>query len=256
MTLDLSVWNFFLVFGRTSALVAFFPMLSEVQSPRTVRVGLALWISLAILPTLPPSSWQPANVPDLALAVGLETVVGAFFAFAIRLVFSAILLGAQWIDSEIGFQVAQQINPLSGVPNSPFGSVAMVTSALLFWSLGFFENLLLLWARMFHSLPAPILTMPLEVGDTLLHLSARIFSGALEVAIPIVLVMFLVTLAIALMARAIQGVNLFVEAYNIKLAAGIGALVMTSPLILALMQKQLDGIPNAWMALARALKSP
>jgi len=235
--------------------VAFFPMLSEIQTPRTVRAGLALWISLAILPMVPVSSWQPASVPDLAFAVGLEVLVGALFALTIRMIFSAITLGAQWIDAEIGFQVAQQISPLSGSPNSPFGTMAVAASALSFFAFGYFENVLLLWARMFQSLPAPILTLRPEIGDVLLRLSSRIFVGALEIAIPIIILMFLVTIAIALMARVIQGVNIFVESYNIKLLIGMGALLVLAPLILALMRKQLDEIPGAWMALARAMKT-
>ena len=53
MTFDFSPWNFFLVLGRTASLVAFLPILSDFQVPRLVRLGVSVWISLAIVPTIP-----------------------------------------------------------------------------------------------------------------------------------------------------------------------------------------------------------
>lgn len=254
MTFDLSPWNFFLVFGRTTALVGFFPMLSDLQVPRTVRVGVSLWITLAILPTIPVTGFMPGSVPELLVAILLETVVGALFAFMIRLVFAGITMGVQWIDSDIGFQVAQQINPLAGTPSSPFGTMALVTAALIFWSFGIFEDLIFIWARIFHILPPPVGMIPLRVGDTVVEISARIFTSALEIAIPIVIIMFLVTLAIGLLARAVQGINIFFEAFTIKILVGMGVLILLAPLIMAIMEKQLKEIPELWTMLLHALK--
>jgi len=255
MTFDLSPWTFFLVFGRTSALIAFFPMFAEAQVPRAIRVSTILWISLAILPVLPPSTWQPATLPDLAIAVGMEAMLGALFALTARLIFSGVMLGAQWIDAEIGFQVVQQINPLSGTPNSPVGILLLITTSLMFWAFGYFEDMLLFWARIFHILPPPIVAFSPAVGETLVTLSSQIFFRALEILTPILVVMFLVTLAIGLMARAVQGVNIFVESYNIKLIIGMVTLVATAPILLALLHKHLEMIPESWMAILRALKT-
>ncbi|MBI4023658.1 MAG: flagellar biosynthetic protein FliR [Verrucomicrobia bacterium] len=254
MTFDLSPWSFFLVFGRTSALVAFFPMMSELQTPKLTRVGIAAWISLAALPVVPHSAWQPANIPDLVLAVGLEAIVGVLFAFTLRLVFAAVMLGAQWIDNEVGFQAAQQINPISGAANSPYAMVILSVSGLIFWAFGFFEDLLLFWVRTFQLLPPPVMSLPLDVGDVLLKISTRLFIRAIEIATPMILLMFLVTLSIGLMARAIQGVNIFMESYNIKLLVGIAALVPTAPLMFSMIQKQVNEIPEVWMALLYALR--
>jgi len=249
-----SPWDFFLVLGRTSFLIGFFPMFSELQIPRLVRAGIAMWLSFVIMPTLPPTHFHPSNVPELAGAVFLEGVLGAIFAFAIRLVFATVSLGTQWIDSEIGFQVAQQINPIFGAPNSPFGTLALVVTTMLFWSMGFFEQLLAVWVRIFQILPPPITSLSPNTGDSVLWLSSQIFVGALKIATPVVLVMFLVSLSIGLLARAIPGVNFFVESFNAKLLAGIGFLVVISPFLLTLIQHQLDRIPESWLVLVRALK--
>jgi flagellar biosynthesis protein FliR len=255
MNFDFSPWNFFLIFGRTSALVAFMPILSDSQIPRRLRVGVAVWLTLAIMPTVPPSSFQPTTVFELFMAVGMEAILGAIFAFTIRLLFVGIFLGAHWIDGEVGFQAAQQINPISGTPNSPFGTLVLVTSSLLFWSLGYFEQVIVFWARIFQLLPPPVLILPPAVGETLVTLSSQIFLRALEIVTPMLAIMFLVTLTIGLMARAVQGVNVFVESYNIKLMVGLVALVLNAPLILNLIIKQLDGIGDNWTLLTRALKT-
>ncbi len=250
-----SPWDFFLVLGRTSFLFGFFPMFSEMQIPQTVRAGLAIWVSLVIMPTLPPSHFQPNGVFDLFGAVFLEGVLGGLFAFSIRLVFTTISLGTQWIDSEIGFQVAQQISPLSGTPNSPFGTLALVITALIFWCTGLFEDLLIVWVRLFQVLPPPIHSLKPAVGDAVIFLTTKIFVGALQVATPVIFVMFLVSLAIGLLARALPGVNFFVESYNVKMLVGLSFLVVISPFLLTLIHHQLDRIPESWLTLVRALNS-
>jgi len=254
MTLSLLPWSFFLVLGRTSALIAFFPMISESYIPRTIRIGIAVWISLAIFPLMPASAFEPTTVPELALAVGFEAAVGVLFAFAARFIFSGIMLGVQWIDAEVGFQVAQQINPLSGTPSSPVGTLILIVASLLFWSLGYFEDLLMLWVKIFQLLPPPITHLPTITGDAVILLSTQMFVRALEIATPVLVVMFMVTLAIALLARAIQGVSIFVESYNLKLLIGISSLVTLAPLMLTLLQKHLEAIPNSWAILVRALQ--
>jgi flagellar biosynthesis protein FliR len=255
MIFSFSPWSFFLILGRTASLIAFFPMFQEGQVPRSVRAGLAIWISLAMLPMLPPIAFQPESLPELLAAVGVEVVVGLVFALAIRLVFAAISLGTQWIDAEIGFQASQQISPLTGTPNSPFGILALAITAMLFWSLGFFENLLMFWAKMFQVLPPPISHIPLGLGETLIQLSSHIFVGGLQIAIPVIAIMYLVSLAIGFLARAIQGANIFVESFNIKLLVGLGFLIVISPLLLDLIRNQLGLIPEAWTALLKVFKS-
>lgn len=253
MTLNFSPWNFFLVFGRTAALVAFFPMLQEAQIPRAIRAGIAIWLSLAILPMIPAVSYQPATLIDFAIGVGLETIVGVLFAITLRLIFSTVLLGAQWMDGEVGFQAAQQISPLTGTPNTPLGTIALVIATLLFWSLGFFEEMIVLWAKLFLLLPPPILAIPPAAGETLFKLSSQIFFGALQIATPILAIMFLVSIVIGLIARALQGASIFVESFNFKILVGMASLISLAPLLLLLIHKQLTLIPEWWTTLARSL---
>jgi flagellar biosynthesis protein FliR len=254
MTFNFSPWTFLLVLGRTGTLVGFLPILSDGSVPKKIRIGLACWLSVAIVPTLPPSKYQPNSLLDLGVAIGLESLVGLLFAFITRILFAGIFLGAQWIDGEIGFQAAQQINPISGTPNSPFGTLMMVVTSLLFWCLGYFEDLIALWARIFQILPVPITGFSSLAGDALVKLTSQIFLRALEIVTPILTVMFLVTLTIGLMARAVQGVNIFVDSYNIKLLIGIGTLVTIAPLMLTLVQKQVGSMLDYWMVVLHALK--
>lgn len=256
MSFDLLPWNFLYVLGRTSVLVAFLPMFGEAQVPKSVRAGLAIWVSLAIFPILPATTFRPLDVPDVALAVGMECVLGAIFAIVLRMILSSVMLGAQWIDSEIGFQAAQQINPLSGIPSSPVTTLVIVVASMIFWCCGYFEDMLMYWAKIFLLLPPPFLAISPFAGDTLVQISSQIFTGALQIAAPIMLIMFLVSVAVGLMARALQGINILVEGFNIKLLVGLISLVALTPLIIKLLQKQLSLLPNFWEAMVRVLRAP
>ncbi|MDD2709683.1 MAG: flagellar biosynthetic protein FliR [Verrucomicrobiae bacterium] len=255
MTFDLSPWHFLLVMGRTASLIAFFPMLSELRIPKAVRAGIALWTSLVITPLVPVSAFQPATIPDLTIALVLETFIGTLFAFVIRLIIAGIVTGVQWIDSEIGFQAAMQMNPLSGTPSSPFGTMALSIIALIFWSSGFFENLLVLWTRIFQILPPPITSISLETGTVLLTLSCHIFAGAIEIAAPIVALMFLLSLAMGLLARAVQGINIFFETFTLKILLGIPSIIILTPYLVNVMQQHLNLVPTHWQQLLHAIKA-
>jgi flagellar biosynthesis protein FliR len=255
MTIPFSPWTFFLIFGRTSTLVAFFPIISESSVPRMVRFSLAVWLSLAMLPLVPVNAFVPATLSDLALAMGIECVIGALFAFVARFVFAGIMLGVHWIDAEIGFQAAQQINPLSGVPGSPIATLILVVVSLLFFCLGYFEQLIFQWGQIFKLLPPPVMYLPMETADVMVSLSSRLFVKALELATPILVVMFMVTLAIGLFARAIQGISIFVESYTLKILIGLSTLVAIAPLLIQLLRNNLDSIEDSWSLLIHVLRS-
>ena len=74
-------------FIRTLALFAGMPVFSQRNVPTRVRIGLALFISVAAQPSLPAMPVIPLDsLPHLLSAIGQQLLIGLAMGFAVRVV--------------------------------------------------------------------------------------------------------------------------------------------------------------------------
>ena len=87
------------------------PVLSSRILPRRVRLMLALALTWAIVPLLPPMPAIEPISPAGILVVAQQILIGLSMGFALRLVFGALELGGQIITTQMGLGFASLIDP-------------------------------------------------------------------------------------------------------------------------------------------------
>src|SRR5689334_13920058 len=94
---------FVLVLARVGAAMALLPGLGESAAPAMVRVGLALGLTILLLPGVQPLMSQvPEAGAEMALMVAGEVVTGLWFGWVARMIALALPIGAQLIAYMIG----------------------------------------------------------------------------------------------------------------------------------------------------------
>lgn len=234
MTLGLplsTIYAFLLVLARVAGLIAFLPVPAFRGAPMIFRAVLAFVTTIALFPVWP-------RLPDLSPAVGQlaawaisEMGFGLVAGLAVALLTEGFLVGTQVLGMPAGFGYAQTIDPNSQADSSVLEVITMLTTGLLFFSLGMDSQVLRILAASFQKYPAGSWSMTAASLDSLIHLGAGMFSLGLRVALPVVALLLLIDVALALLGRMQQQLHLLSLAFPIKMMAALGVLVAITPLL-------------------------
>ena len=231
---------FLLALCRVSGVVALAPVFGTPMAPAPLKAFLSLVLAAVFFPLV-----RGAGVPadagflDLALAGAGELAVGLAIGFAAALLFAAVQLAGQILDQELGVQQAALLDPFSDAPVAVVGQFKVFLATLVYLLL---NGHLLLLAAVGESFRAvPLLGASLREGAGL-HLSSALpvdlFRMAAQIAAPALVTVFLVTLALAFMARGVPELNPFGTAIPVRFAAGLLVLAVGVGIFVSVFESQ------------------
>jgi len=221
---------FTLALARTSAWVIVSPPFAHRGIPVRVRVAIAVALSLVLTPMIEPDS-VPLDTAGFVGALVVQILVGLGLGFIVLLMFSAVTAAGGLIDNMAGFTLAQMYDPSSGEQVSVFGRYYnTVAITLLFVSNGY----LLLVAGFTKSFEAvPLEGLDLASFDKfLVDCLGQFMVAALEIAAPVIAVLFCTEIAMGLLARAAPQLQIFNLAFPIRIAVVLGLTALAIPLVI------------------------
>ncbi len=243
---DLTAWlgQFFWPLTRVAGLVSVAPLLGTQPIPRRIRLMLALLVTLAVLPAARGSA--PAVLPWSAAGVLLtaqQLLIGAAMGFVLVLVFNAVALAGESIALSMGLGFAILNDPQNGVPVPALSQFLLVTASLLFLAMDGHLALIDLLARSFHYLPLDRPAFDAAQAWQLVQWSRYLFTGALAIALPAVVALLAVNVAMGVMTRAAPQLNVFSVGFPLTLLVGFAAVLLSLPALPTLLGHGLDA---AW----------
>lgn len=205
-----------LVMLRITAFVVIAPPFSSRAVPARVKALLALALSIAVQPTLDTSTVTTATGPLLAAAVW-AIVTGAALGFAVVLVFAAIQHAGDMLDVFGGFQLASAFDPQMQSQAAIFGKFyGMIATTLLFASDGYLMLLMGL-TRTFDAVGVMDGFSLRILARVLTEGSVQLTIAALQIAGPLVAVLFLTDVGLGLLTRAAPSLNAFALGFPLKI---------------------------------------
>lgn len=205
------------------------PVFGSSHVPRRARILLALALTLAVQPTLPP---VPAL--DFVSAEGLFTVlqqllIGITLGFVLQIAFDALALAGQILANGMGLGFAFNMDPLRGASSPVLGQLYTLIGTLTFLALDGHIALLQLLANSFRGLPIG----PAGIGPDQLFSIAKwgsvLFSGALHIALPGMTSLLVINLAFGVTSRAAPALNLFAIGLPVTLVFGLVIVLLGLP---------------------------
>ncbi|MGQ5524524.1 type III secretion system export apparatus subunit SctT [Chitinimonas sp. PSY-7] len=197
-----------------------------------IRNTLALMATLPVLPLL-----LPMTVPDPVNASGTyimlltsELVVGLLLGFSAAIPFWAVDMAGFVLDTLRGASMAGVFNPLAGGQSSPLGAFFSQLLTVLFLVLGGFRALL---DALFHSYtllpPGESWQWSTQFIPFLAREWQTLYTLALGFAMPALVMMVLVDLALGLLNRSVQQLNVFSLSMPIKSVIVLLMLIISLP---------------------------
>jgi flagellar biosynthesis protein FliR len=235
-----------MVLARISGLVAFVPFFGNASIPMNARALLAFAITIIVLPFAAEKMVPPPNLGALVVALVGELLIGLVFGLMITAIFSGLELAGLLIGQQLGISLAQVFDPLFEEETSVLGQLYFWLALVIFLLVR--GHLVLLGAliRSFHSLPLGNFTVNPEFLrglTTVLHSS---FILALQVSAPVIVAIFLTTLALGFVGRTVPQLNILSVGFSLRMV--LGYILITVCLVPAMnvfnaaVQKTLGGI--------------
>jgi flagellar biosynthetic protein FliR len=213
---------FLLTFFRVAGVLMIAPVFGSQMLPPTVKVFLALLVAVLFFPTVDRAGRAvPADALAYAGAAGGELAVGLLIGFAAALVFAAVQFGGQIIDQELGIMMANILDPMTSEQVSIIGQFKLLLATIVYLLIDGHHFLIDAVGRSFASVP--LLGLRLGGGSvTLLSdtMMRDVFRMAVQIAAPALVTLFLVTLALAFMARTVPEMNIFVLGFAVRILVG------------------------------------
>ena len=246
---------FVLVLLRVSAMVVTIPVISEGTIPVRFKAALSIIIAIVIFPLvvgqIPPT--KNYHIIQLIFLMIGEALIGITIGFVSRFIFAAIQTAGNIIGLEMGFSIANVIDPMSSEQISIVTELQYLIAMLLFLTLNahhlFFQAII----------QSYVVLKPLSFhfSGSLMQLifeaSKEMFVIALKLAAPIMAVMVFTNVALGIMARTVPQMNIFIVGFPLQIALGLVFLGLTAPLFVRMTAGVYSGLEVKIISLLRLM---
>jgi flagellar biosynthetic protein FliR len=210
---------------RIGGFVLTAPATSEAAVPRLVKIVLTLALAFLLAPLVQvPADLSIFSAAGMLSAV-LELLIGVSIGMVVQLSFEALVFAGQSISMTMGLGFATLVDPQRGAQTPVLGQMFMIFGTLTYLAINGHLLLLGALAQSFHSLPIGAAHVDKNFLLSVVLWGARVFDAGLLIALPAVISLVIVNLALGVVTRAAPQLNLFGIGFTITLMAGFFVLI-------------------------------
>jgi len=243
------IWPFF----RVAAFVGTAPVLGDSSIPLYVKIALSAVLALALaplageLPSIPLGSYA-------AMGVMVEQIlIGMALGLVMRFIFGAVAVAGELIGLQMGLSFASFFDPASGGNTSVMARILNAITILAFIAVNGHLVMLSGLGRTFEMLPIGGPTLDLNGIGVLVEFSVTLFTVGVALALPMVIALLAINLAMGILNRTAQQLSVFAVGFPITLTVSMLLLTIFLPQINSFLDRLfMDGY-TAMSEVARGL---
>jgi flagellar biosynthesis protein FliR len=223
--------------ARAGAWMVLCPPFNSRLIPVPVKALLSVGLALPMTPYLR-SSLPSIETADIIASAALQVFIGAALGFVTLMLFAAIQAAGDLLDVFGGFTLAMAYDPLSQSQSSIFGRFYSLMAVTLLFATDGHQLILRGFLQTFRTLPLNASFSMGTLNDLLIRGVGEMFLAALQIAGPLIAVLFLTDAAFGLLNRVAPALN----AFQLGFPAKIFLVLTLSGTAIAVLPRLLDGI--------------
>ena len=228
------------------------PIFGTSQIPAQVRIALGLIISVAIYGSVAPLP-QALGLDDLAVGILCQVIIGIFFGFVTQMVFMGIQFAGELLDVQIGFAVANILNPTTQQQVTIIGELELAIATLLFLITNAYMLYIQGMSGSFQLLPLPWVTLTQGTELSIMLFFTQALLIVFKIAAPAAITLFLVNITLAFLARVAPQMNIFVIGFPLQITVGLTMLIFSIPLLGYALPRLFTEVPHQLDTVMRSL---
>jgi flagellar biosynthetic protein FliR len=242
-----------LVLLRVSALLILMPVFGHRLVPAQVKTGLIALLAILLYPVVSSSLPQIPVSPLALMVIAIqEIMIAAMLAMVAQLIFAAAQFAGQVMGYQMGLAIANVFDPATSAQISVIGQFAQVLAMLIWLSVGAHNMFLSALADSFYLLP---IGQPLDISAvaSLNDMASNMFTLALRLVAPMLLLLFFLYVALGLLSRAVPQIQVFFVSFPLTVGIGFLAFAIALPSVISLMHDSFSGISHSLPLLLKGL---
>ncbi|MDN4494258.1 flagellar biosynthetic protein FliR [Ureibacillus aquaedulcis] len=230
-----------LIIVRVSAFFVSVPFFSYSRIPPQLRIALSVVFAWMMYYTI-----DVEAIPidgNYLLLVLKEAIIGVIIGLVAYMIMTAVQIAGGFIDFEMGFAMANVIDPQTGTQTPLMGQ--FFNFLILFVLLAINGHHLILDGIYYSYQFLPIDQVFPDFGNDniaefVIKTFGSVFVIAFQMSAPVVATLFLVTMALGITAKTVPQLNIFVVGFPIKIAVGFLVLIVSMGVMIEVMEKVIE----------------
>ena len=248
--------KFLFVLLRVGALIMFFPILGSPQVPGRIKVGLILFVSIAVFPVVRATPMHdPKSLFELVVNLFSEITIGLAVAYSARLMFTAVQIAGTVVDFQMGFGVVNVIDPQTETQVSITAQFQNILAILFFLALDAHHIIIGAIVESFFLINPFQINFSTFTPEIILLLFKATFVTAVKIAAPIMAILFFISVGLGLVARTVPQMNVFIVGFPLQIGVGLLMVGLSISFFSIVVQGQIEQLPERFLGIMQSFRS-
>ncbi|WP_282920903.1 flagellar biosynthetic protein FliR [Mobiluncus massiliensis] len=240
MTINLALFTAFaLATVRATVFLALCPPFNSRAISGRVKALLGAALGFACMSRVGPIEQSDVFLFELLI----QALIGFSMAVMVRIIIAALQMAGSLIDFEGGFAMAQAFDPLTMTNQATFGRVYELTAMAMLFATNGYQLLIMGLARSFNAMPVGAVFDMANYADRLVFRFGELMIASIEIAGPLLLVLFLTDMGLGLLTKVAPAMNAFTLGFPLK----IMMTAFTAPLIMVVIPQVVEKLMDKVM---------
>ncbi len=230
---------FLLIMARFFAMIVVAPVLSSLVIETRLKLTLAFFATIVVFPIVANVDVVPSeNIVLYLLSIANEVMIGILIGFLFSIIYAVLLVSAGFFEMQIGFSIADAIDPVTQVNVPIVGNLQNLMGMLIFLAINGHHSLIRTLAYSFRAIPvfseAAKSVFTLNLQTVVMHLVdyfSALSSISLSLALPVMVTLFLLSSSLGLLAKAAPQMNVLMLGFPIQIGLGIITYLFLVPVV-------------------------
>lgn len=223
-----------LIFLRVAGIIFSAPILDTATIPVAFKAGLGLAVSVLMLPVVDAVvSVKDLNLMTFVIGIVSEIGIGVTIGLSVKLLFAGIQLAGQIAGYQMGFAVANVVDPTTSVQIPILAQVYNLTAMLVFLAINAHHMFFAALVNSYTILPPLSLHFSPQLVNMMMQLAGNMFVVAIKVGAPLIAVMLMVSVGLGLIARTVPQIHIFIVGMPLKIIIGLVFMAIVAPYLTA-----------------------
>jgi len=223
-----------LIFLRVVGIVFSAPILDSATIPILFKAALGIAVSVLLFPVVGVGvSIEGLGLLDFVFGIVSEFAIGLTIGLSVKLLFTGIQLAGQIAGYQMGFAVANVVDPATSMQIPVLSQFYNLTALLVFLAINAHHMFFAALVESYTILPPLSMQIHSELVRMIMQLAANMFVVAIKVGAPLIAVMLLVSVGLGLVSRTVPQIHIFIVAMPLKILIGMLFMAIVAPYLTA-----------------------
>ncbi len=246
---------FLICFSRVVGFMSAIPIIFTSQTPIHIKAGLSFFITMLLFPIMGSQIVIiPFKFPDFPLFMINEVLLGALLGLMSRLIVTSGQFGGKIIGFQMGFAMAEVMDPQNGANVSLISQFQNVFAIFIFLALNGHHMFLQAAVHSYEFLPPGNLNFSGEAIPYLVELSSKMFQLAVQFSAPVIILLLLSSFSLGFMSRIFPQLNVFLLSFPLNISISFIVIGLTLNMTVIILSREFDELGKRILSMLQYLQ--